>query len=165
LLHHLQEMLHQGTAEIVVVLVLCLLVFALIIGWILLFARLRTLYRRLTALTRNASGANLEEAIAAHMTTVDEAVQRTDVLEKAVVNLETRVPACLQRVNVVRYDAFDDVGGEQSFAVALLDAQGDGIVLSSIYTRQDVRIYAKSISAGQPSHTLSKEERQALAAG
>jgi hypothetical protein len=163
LLHNLQEVLHRGNVEIVVVLILSVIVFALIIGWFLLFARFRSLYGRLTALTRNADGASLEEAIAAHMTSVDEAVQRTGVLEQAVGKLETRLPACLQRVNLVRYDAFDDVGGEQSFAVALLDAHGDGVLLSSIYTRQDVRIYAKSISGGQASHTLSKEEHQALA--
>jgi len=61
------------------------------------------------------------------MTSVDEAVQRADTLEQAVGKLESSLPTCLQRVNVVRYDAFDDVGGEQSFAVALLDAKGDGI--------------------------------------
>jgi hypothetical protein len=157
-------MLHQDTVEVVVLLALILTVLLLIVGWILLFARLRSISGRLSALARNADGVSLEEAIAAHMMTVDAAVHRTEKLQTAVERLEDRVPACLQRVGVVRYDAFEDVGGEQSFAVALLDAKGDGVVLSSIYTRQDVRIYAKSILDGRPSHVLSEEERQALAA-
>jgi hypothetical protein len=126
--------------------------------------RVGRLYGRLEALTRNADGASLEEALTTHMRSVDEAVQRTDALEHALGVMQAQIPSCLQTVRVVRYDAFEDVGGEQSFAVALLDAQGDGVLLSSIYTRQDVRIYAKAVARGQASHTLSEEERKALAA-
>lgn len=158
----LQELLHRGTTEIVVLLLLCLVVALLVSVCVVLLLRVGSLSQRLQALTRNADGSNLEEALTTHMRSIDDAVHRTDALEQAVVSLQGTVPACLQRVRVVRYDAFEDVGGEQSFAVALLDAQGDGVLLSSIYTRQDVRIYAKTVKGGQASHTLSEEESKAL---
>ncbi len=156
------QALHRGTTEATVLLVLCLVVAILVACCIVLLVQVGRLKGRLYGLIRNADGASLEEAIATHMRSVDEAVRRTDALEHVVGGLQARIPACLQKVNVVRYDAFEDVGGEQSFAVALLDAQGDGVLLSSIYTRQDVRIYAKAVTAGQASHTLSAEERKAL---
>jgi hypothetical protein len=69
---------------------------------------------------------------------------------------------CLQKVGFVRFDAFDDVGGEQSFALALLDTNDSGLVVSSIYSRRESRIYAKQVSAGNASHTLSSEEEEAI---
>jgi hypothetical protein len=162
LLTHLQELLHRGTTEAAVFLGLLACIVLMGLLWILLAVRLRRLGRRLAMLTRNADGSDLEEALTSHMSSVDEAVRRQEALERAVGKLQDRLASCVQRVNLVRYDAFEDVGGEQSFAVALLDAEGDGVLLSSIYTRQDVRIYAKSVSRGQASHTLSAEEQQAL---
>lgn len=69
---------------------------------------------------------------------------------------------CLQRVGMVRFNAFDDVGGEQSFALVLLDAEGDGVAVSSIYGRQDSRIYAKTITRSAGERPLSDEEMLAL---
>jgi hypothetical protein len=163
LLNNLQAMLHRGTVELIVIIVIASVAFVLALACLFLAVSLRRINRRLNGLARGADGASLEQAIAAHMSSVDEAVRRADSLELSVNALKGRLPVCLQRVNLIRYDAFDDVGGEQSFALALLDAEGDGVILSSIYTRQDVRVYAKSIRKGEASHGLSREERQALA--
>jgi len=65
-------------------------------------------------------------------------------------------------VGLVHYDAFEDVGGQQSFSLAMLDALQNGIILTSVYSRSDVRVYAKAVRQGQPSHPLSEEEQQAL---
>lgn len=70
----------------------------------------------------------------------------------------------ISRVGLVRYDAFDDVAGAQSFSVALLDKRGDGIVISAINGRQESRCYGKEIAAGASEHTLSDEEREAVKA-
>ncbi|MEX2420333.1 MAG: DUF4446 family protein, partial [Actinomycetota bacterium] len=73
----------------------------------------------------------------------------------------------VQHVGMVRYDAFEDVGGRLSFSCALLDDNGDGVVMTSINGRQDTRVYAKPVNSGRSSHNLSEEEdvaiRQALA--
>lgn len=62
----------------------------------------------------------------------------------------------------MRFNAFDDTGGNQSFALALLDGDGDGFVLSSLHSRQATRLYIKRISAGTSELPLSEEEAQAV---
>lgn len=69
----------------------------------------------------------------------------------------------IQKVGLVRFDAFEDVGGKLSFAVAFLDDHGDGVVVSSINGRRETRIYAKPIRKGESIYALSAEERGALA--
>lgn len=91
-------------------------------------------------------------------------VRRTvDGTRSALGELAGRLEACVQRVGLVRFDAFDDVGGQTSFSLALLDARGDGVVLSVLNGRETVRAYAKAVVSGRPSHPLSEEEKRALA--
>jgi hypothetical protein len=68
----------------------------------------------------------------------------------------------LRNVGLVRFDAFEDMGGRLSFSAALLDGHGDGVVITSINGRQDTRCYAKRVSQGTSPHNLSDEERQAI---
>ena len=68
----------------------------------------------------------------------------------------------VQSVGLVRFDAFDDMGGKLSFAAALLDGEGDGIVLSSINGRSETRIYAKPVDRGSSRVNLSEEEEEAI---
>lgn len=68
----------------------------------------------------------------------------------------------LQRVGLVRYDAFDDMAGQLSFSAALLNASGDGLVITSINGRADTRCYAKPVAAGASAHNLSEEELEAI---
>jgi hypothetical protein len=75
---------------------------------------------------------------------------------------DKRVVGCIQRYGIVRFDAFVDVGGEQSFALALLDDRGTGLVLSNIYGRQDSRLYVKEMVDGHSEKQLSDEEKDAV---
>jgi hypothetical protein len=68
----------------------------------------------------------------------------------------------IRYVGVVRFDAFEDMGGRLSFSAALLDGRGDGVVITSINGRQDTRCYAKQVRGGRSPHNLSDEERQAI---
>jgi uncharacterized protein YlxW (UPF0749 family) len=68
----------------------------------------------------------------------------------------------VQRVGLIRYDAFEDMGGHLSFSAALLDAAGNGVVVTSINGRQDTRCYAKPVRGGGSEHNLSVEEEQAI---
>ena len=67
-----------------------------------------------------------------------------------------------QRVGLVRYNPFEETGGNQSFALALLDADGDGWVLSSLHARSGTRVYAKAITRGRSDAGLSDEETAAI---
>jgi hypothetical protein len=68
----------------------------------------------------------------------------------------------VRHVAVVRFDAFEDMGGRLSFSAALLDDHGDGVVITSINGRQDTRCYAKRVERGTSIHNLSDEEEQAI---
>ncbi|MGI8666092.1 MAG: DUF4446 family protein [Jatrophihabitans sp.] len=91
------------------------------------------------------------------------ATERSD-LARTVQALSQSVSTVLRRVALVRYDAFDDLGGRLSFSLALLDDQGNGITLTSIAGTSDTRLYAKSLSHGTGEHPLSPEEQQAVKA-
>ena len=75
-----------------------------------------------------------------------------------------RLRHSISKVGVVRYDAFDDMGGALSFSAALLDHDGDGVVISAINGRTETRCYAKSIGGGMSEHSLSSEESAAVEA-
>lgn len=78
--------------------------------------------------------------------------------------LRADIGQALRHVAVVRYDAFGDMGGRLSFSAAIVDDQGDGVVLSSIHARGESRTYAKGITDGGSDATLTPEEQQALSA-
>ena len=81
---------------------------------------------------------------------------RVDALERTA---RTEVPL----VGFVRFNAFSDVGSDLSYALALLNRDGDGVVLSSIYSREDTRTYGKAVSAFKPAQDPSEEELAAIA--
>ncbi len=68
----------------------------------------------------------------------------------------------VHKVGVVRFNPFSDTGGDQSFAIALLDADDNGIVISSIHAREGTRVYAKPIKKGESKYNLSEEEKKAI---
>ena len=75
---------------------------------------------------------------------------------------QTQIEGSMRKVALLRYDAFEDVGGRLSFSCALLDDQGNGVVLTSINGRQETRVYAKPVTQGTSSHNLSLEEEEAI---
>jgi len=75
---------------------------------------------------------------------------------------EALIEGAVRRVGVIRYDAFEDVGGRLSFSCALLDDHGNGVVMTSINGRQDTRVYAKPITDGRSPYNLSIEEEEAI---
>ncbi|MGE5415691.1 MAG: DUF4446 family protein [Acidobacteriota bacterium] len=77
-------------------------------------------------------------------------------------NVENKIPSNISKVNFVRYSGFPDVGGDQSFSLALMDDNGNGVVLTGIHGRQETRVYAKGITAYSSEHMLSDEEKQVV---
>ena len=98
--------------------------------------------------TLEQSGATVQsqlERVAARVSEL-EALARTDI----------------SRVGFLRYDAYDDTGSNQSYALALLNREGDGVVLTSIYSRTDTRTYGKAVSGFKPAANASDEELRAI---
>jgi hypothetical protein len=86
----------------------------------------------------------------------------SDLVQGAVGSHGTVDPKALRDVAIVRYDALHEMSGQLSFSLALLNAMGDGVVLSSINGRAETRTYAKPVVAGQGEQELSPEEAQAV---
>jgi hypothetical protein len=76
--------------------------------------------------------------------------------------LKTEANFAIQKVGMVRFNPFSGVGSDQSFSVALLDQKYDGIVITSLYSREGNRIYAKPVKSGNSEYLLSDEEKEAI---
>ncbi|MBA3728776.1 MAG: DUF4446 family protein [Actinobacteria bacterium] len=107
-------------------------------------------------------GERLEALVAGHARSIrrlEAAVRQLAMGER---RLGEFLEGAVQHVGVVRFDAFEDMGGRLSFSAALLDGRGDGVVITSINGRQDTRCYAKRVENGTSIHNLSDEEEQAI---
>ncbi|MEO6834462.1 MAG: DUF4446 family protein [Candidatus Tumulicola sp.] len=94
-----------------------------------------------------------------------QAANRADVEDMSgrVGELEALAASDVSRIGFVRYNALDDTGSDLSYAIALLNREGDGVVLSSIYSRTDTRTYGKAVNRFTPAANASDEELQAIA--
>jgi hypothetical protein len=125
--------------------------------------------RRIRAAQRTILG-GAETDIAAHAASLQEAfVQLRDWVEEVARGLEGRVggaerrmDGCVSHTSVVRYDAMNELSGQQSSTVALLDERRTGVVISSILHRDQARLYVKRVLDGEPEYELSPEEQQAV---
>jgi hypothetical protein len=124
--------------------------------------RIGRLGRRLDGLTRGQTGRSLEAVLDAHLDKVFEVGRELDELAARSVVLEAGARRMIQRVGLVRYNPFEETGGNQSFALAMLDAKGDGVVVSSLHARAGTRVYAKNVSNGKSDAALSDEESEAV---
>lgn len=78
-------------------------------------------------------------------------------------SLEHISKTTFQKVGFIRFNPFNDLGGNQSFIIALLDGQNNGLVVSSLFTQEGNRVYAKSVVKGESEYKLSVEEKDAIA--
>ena len=108
------------------------------------------------------NGKDLEEMLKSYMQRVDEVEQKNAELSSFCKRLDNDMAGCLQKVGIVRYSAFKDMGSDLSFALALLDEKNDGVVLNGIYSSEISNIYAKPIEKGTSKYTVSAEEQKAI---
>lgn len=105
----------------------------------------------------------LDQILSAQMQRLDGLVKDVHGLATRTKSVEAQGRLAVQSAGLVRFNPFrEDTGGNLSFALALLDADDNGIILSSLHSRQTTRVYIKAITAGQPDQALSDEETQAL---
>jgi hypothetical protein len=135
----------------------------LLLAVVVVARRTRRIDARVRGLTRGGDGQSLEAVLDAHLDRVDAVARQLDDLTARAAVLEGTQRKAFQRVGLVRYNPFEETGGNQSFALALLDAAGDGWVLSSLHARSGTRVYAKGITAGRADAALSEEESAAIA--
>ena len=138
-------------------------VVALLVVWVALLqrseARLRSRLRRVLT---GGETTSLDQILDQQAQRLDGLSGRLDALNKLHKELEATTQRSIQKVGVIRYNPFSDAGGDQSFAVALLDAEGNGLVVSSLHSRTETRVFAKPVRAGRSTYSLSDEEQQAV---
>ena len=139
--------------------VLVIIMYGIIINLWMNLSYLKKRYRKMMTVV---DGANLERLLIGHIDEVKQVVEENRRIDAENQRISALLQKALTRVGVVRFRAFDDKGSDLSYAVALLDAENNGVILSSIFGREDSRSYVKPIQAGQSSYTLTEEEQQAL---
>lgn len=147
-------MIFQNQFFFIAILALWLLVISF------LYFRLQLHYQHLTG------SVNKKDLMSSLNQLISQSKSNKDDLEKLKLDLEQVVSDNrfhLQRIGFKRFNPFTDTGGDQSFALSLLDENSNGIVISSLHSRESTRIYAKKISEGQPANqVLSKEEAEVI---
>lgn len=108
------------------------------------------------------NGTNLEEMLKKYIQTVEKVEKENKNLADYCKKLDNHMGKCLQKVGMVRYNAFRDTGSDLSFTLAILDEGNNGVVLNGIYSREMSNIYAKSVEKGESPYTLSDEEQEAI---
>jgi hypothetical protein len=135
----------------------------LLLAVLALVRRTRRIEARLRGLTRGAEVGSADAGLKGGiLDRIDAVARELDGLATRTSVLEAAQRTAFQRVGLVRYNPFEETGGNQSFALALLDAAGNGWVLSSLHARSGTRVYAKGITAGRGDAALSEEETAAI---
>ena len=129
-----------------------------IILWVL-FIKQKNAWKRFM---KSPTGDNIDQTITAIKQDLAKIHAHEDLTDKAIENLDHRLSGSTRGVGLVRYDAFFDVGGKQSFAVTLINELGNGIIISSIYSRARTSIYTRSITEFKANQELTPEENQSL---
>lgn len=88
--------------------------------------------------------------------------QNQDITERTLKNFNARIKRSISGFKTIRFNPFPESGGNQSFAIALLNEEGDGVVISSLYTREKTSVFAKPIKNRQSEFELTTEEKKAL---
>lgn len=122
------------------------------------------LRRRFAAFLRGSDGASLEEALRQSVAELDDHSRRLAEANDRLDRLEAKVASAIRFVGVQRYDAFGGQGGQQSFALALYDEEGNGAVVTSQVGRQECRVFCKELQRGKSEWPLAEEEGQAIEA-
>lgn len=133
----------------------------LLVVTILLFVKLRRV-RAAQLVLLGGGKADLVDFAVSLQTRIDDLHSAVDEIAAGLSRVDRRVDDSVSRTGLVRYDAYDDAGGQQSTSVALLDSSRTGVVLSAIQGRDYARIYLKELDRGRASVALSPEEMEAV---
>jgi hypothetical protein len=135
---------------------------ALVAMYLLQSFQVTRLKRRIDGLTGGVEDGDLETILGQHLETVHQVGRDLDDLADRLSVLESTSRHHFSRQALIRFNPFPDTGGNQSFALALLDESDDGVIVSSLHSRTGTRIYAKAVTGGKADTSLSTEEQDAI---
>ena len=108
------------------------------------------------------NGKDLEEDLENYIHRVERVEKQNGEIVQTCNEMSKSLEKCIQKVGVVRYNAFENTGSDLSFALALLDNKDNGIVLNGIFSRESSNLYAKPVISGKSSYSISEEEEKAI---
>lgn len=120
-------------------------------------------YRKEQVVARAASEGRLPQLINENQEALALLEQEIRRIRQAQQLFDQELKSSLRKIGLVRYNAFEDMGGDLSFSLALMDEWGNGFIFSCLNGRSESRIYAKPLREGKSPYPLSKEEKEALA--
>ncbi len=137
------------------------IIFAILI--LFLIYRIRKIKKDyLLFVKRIGNGTDLDRVLKEYLRDVREIKKDNSEIKAYYTKLDHDVNSCIQKIGLVRYNAFKDVGSDLSFAIALLDNNNNGVVLNGLYGSESSNIFAKPIKDGDSSYQLSSEEKYAI---
>ncbi len=161
----LAQSLGIGPDNLAALLLLVIVVQAItLVALVVLWRRASASARRWDDLLKGTEGLGAVDMLRSHLQTLQAHADRLARGEARLDGLSSRVAHSVRRVGLVKYDAFEDVGGKQSFALALMDDAGNGTVLTSLIGRNECRVFAKRLEGGRADVATTAEEDAAIAA-
>ena len=148
--------------QVYIIIALAVLVIILFIMLMVALKSLNKLENKYRRFMRGVDSKNLEELIIGYLDKIDEAKAETEYMKKLYESLNLKLKECIQKVSIIRYRAFEDVGSDLSFSIALLDESNSGVIVTGIYGRNESTTYAKPIDRGISRYELSQEEQHVL---
>lgn len=150
-----------GQHIFIITVLLAAVIFILLIMLVMTRKKLTVMQDKYDYFTKG-SEANIDQVLTRTLQELEKTQEELQQLQQKHGQLREQVKGCIQKVKMERYDAFDAMGGEMSYSILLADENNDGIILTSIYGREDNRCYAKDVKGGKSSYVLAEEEKKLL---
>jgi uncharacterized membrane protein len=156
----LYDFISNNILLIMTVTLFILLIMIILLIWnMITLSRLKRRYKRLT---RGVENKNFEAIFLEHLERMETSLETIHKSNEDIQEIAGKLKHCIQKVGYIRYNPFEDMGGDYSFSIALLNEDNDGIVITGLYSRSGSSIFSKPIKRGTSSIFLSEEEKKAI---
>ena len=142
--------------------VAALILLILLIITIVNLVQIKKLKKKYTKFMTGSNAQTLEDTIANHLNEIDGLISSNDANNKNIAQLTNQIQFAFQKVGLVKYDAFQEMGGKLSFSLCLLNEKEDGFIINAMHSREGCYTYIKEVIAGNCVIILSDEEKEAL---
>jgi hypothetical protein len=149
---------YEPLAILILIVIIIILMFVQIINKV----EINRIEKRYKKLMKGSLGKNIEEMIFDYNNKVDKSLESAKSIEALYKDVDIRLRKCVQKVSVVRYRAFDDVGSDLSYSIAMLDDENNGLIITGIYGRSESTSFTKPVENGISKYDLSEEEKLAI---
>lgn len=154
------EIIRQYT-DIIIIVISSITVISFLMN-IIALTSLSKLKKRYKKMMRGNNNKNIEDVINKYMDDIEKVEENSNNFMNQYDILNAKINKSIQKTSVIRYKAFEDVGSDLSFSIALLDGDNNGLILTSIFGRNESTVYAKPIDNGISRYEMSEEEEEAL---